>query len=145
MKGLGIALLVIAGLLALIGTFMSIDHSGVSNINLLNIRTNLFLVGGFLMIGGILLIAMVQREQPKSPTSEIRWEIGRRPCPHCKELILAEATVCTFCRRDVEPLKSLPIPSTNEMPSSNSDRKPGSALATRIGEEMATRRGNTGF
>jgi hypothetical protein len=25
----------------------------------------------------------------------------RRPCPYCAEMILAEATVCRFCGRDV--------------------------------------------
>jgi hypothetical protein len=31
-------------------------------------------------------------------------EQGRRACPHCAEMIMAEAKVCRFCGRDVEPI-----------------------------------------
>jgi hypothetical protein len=29
---------------------------------------------------------------------------AHRPCPHCKEQIFREATVCPRCQRDVEPM-----------------------------------------
>jgi hypothetical protein len=54
---------------------------------------------------------------------------------------LADATVCTFCRRDVKPPKSR-IPSTSEIAPSDPDRKLGAALAERIEREMAARRDN---
>lgn len=43
-----------------------------------------------------------------------KGELGRRalfgstdrPCPHCTEVIPRVATVCRYCHRDVEPMKS---------------------------------------
>lgn len=34
----------------------------------------------------------------------------RRPCPYCAELILAEATVCRFCGRDIPPQEASQSP-----------------------------------
>jgi hypothetical protein len=34
-----------------------------------------------------------------------------RKCPHCAEIIKAEAKVCRFCGRDVEPIVSVAAPS----------------------------------
>lgn len=33
---------------------------------------------------------------------------GTRPCPHCDSEIKAGATICKYCREDVEPLAAPP-------------------------------------
>ena len=46
---------------------------------------------------GVAIIAM------SSPSAEAE---GRRPCPHCAELVLPAAKVCPHCQRDLHDLGS---------------------------------------
>lgn len=56
------------------------------------------IVGFFLGPLGILIVLFLQ-------PSQARQMKGKRECPHCKEAMKREASVCPHCHRDSEPWK----------------------------------------
>lgn len=43
---------------------------------------------------------LVTRRTAEKDRLDAAWA-GRVPCPHCREMIIADASVCRFCGRDV--------------------------------------------
>jgi len=61
-----------------------------------------FFLGFFLGPVGLVIIALL----PPGPAQRDRVarREGMRQCPHCREFIRSEASVCRFCRRDTIPV-----------------------------------------
>ena len=67
-----------------------------------------FLYG--LLIWPVALIhVLVAQPNTKAVEAERIRSGESRKCPHCAELIKAEAKVCRFCGRDVPPIEPKPV------------------------------------
>jgi hypothetical protein len=89
MRGIGILLLIVGLLALLVGG----GALGVA----------LFIVGG-------IFTAMGRREISQVPAGvEVAPATETRRCPFCAETVKAEAVVCRFCNRDIDPLPTIQI------------------------------------
>lgn len=60
-------------------------------------RTHLMLAGGTILVGTILMgFGSIRREEAIDKTVD-----DLRGCPHCAELVQAEAVYCRHCKRDI--------------------------------------------
>jgi zinc ribbon protein len=62
--------------------------------------------GAWWFYGSLLFIVALPHALIMSPNTDVlesrkATEEGRRPCPHCAELIKIQARVCRYCGRDV--------------------------------------------
>ena len=74
----------------------------------------------------ILLIMSPKQQQRRATTGE-----PLRKCPHCAEKILAEAKVCRYCHRDVEPLITNSAPGIGVEPARAPERRCGCGVRLR--------------
>lgn len=124
MKALGVVLLMAAALLLLGGATLDIGNGGYANLSLMNARSNLFIVGGFSLLGGIICFALggqkresdnlklhqlreKTREQATRETQSLRPNVvtaasveDTKVCPRCAETIKKAALVCRFCQHE---------------------------------------------
>ncbi len=124
MKKLGIAVLII-GIIGLVGALMmdtSVDTYGgrVHNIGLMGQQQNFLLVSMATAIAGVLVLVFSSRKQQpvRDSRTDLPVQSATRSCPYCAEQIMAQAKICRFCGRDVEPLAepegvSLPAPTVS--------------------------------
>lgn len=59
-------------------------------------------VYGVLLFVFALIHSLLLRPDVKAQEARTMEDEGRRPCPHCAELIKREAVACRYCGRDVE-------------------------------------------
>ena len=76
-----------------------------------------FLLGFVLSFLGLAYVAFASPRRPQ----------GRRVCPHCRELMRAEGTICPHCHR--ESAAALPTPEPGEMSSTDLILLGGTTLA----------------
>ena len=56
-----------------------------------------FLIGAVLGLIGLILVAVM------TPQQDVRPAYRTRECPHCKENMRRDASVCPHCQRDSDP------------------------------------------
>jgi hypothetical protein len=63
-----------------------------------------FLLGFFLSVVGIIIEAVLPRAEVRNVSGGLhldRQNRKLRKCPHCAEMVLAEANICRYCNRDL--------------------------------------------
>jgi hypothetical protein len=104
--GLGLVWLALAlAMDTTVPTFSSVYNmpSGrVHNIGLMEQRrTQLMLSGGMILVGTILMgFSSLRRDESTDEEDD-----DLRSCPHCAELVQAEAVYCRHCKRDIPALE----------------------------------------
>lgn len=104
MRGIGIAILVLGGLIIVGAMAMDVSvPSGmgrVNNLGLMADRQNYLIVGGVVLIAGLLILLLGQRQ----PAHGQQSDLDARPCPLCAETIRSAAIKCKHCGADVQPV-----------------------------------------
>lgn len=106
MRGWGLTILVVGIIWVLSAMNMDVSIGTglgrVNNFGLMAQRQNLIMIGGFISLGGLLMVILARRR----PVLESDTAVDTRPCPMCAEPIRREAIKCKHCGADVEPKPS---------------------------------------
>lgn len=110
MRGFGI-IVAIGGVIGLMfalamDTSVSTGYGSVNNIGLMADRQNYMVISGIAIIAGILLALFGPETTPveaSHASGETPVVVPDRACPHCAEIIKAEARKCRYCGSEVEP------------------------------------------
>lgn len=126
MRIIGIAVLVIGILLGIGALGMDVTvptefGERVVNFSLMDMRRNLLLVAGVLVVVGVVLVVAGRSRRTAAVGSDENTAVRHRAkkCPYCAEDIQSRAVVCRYCGRELpandsaaeaEPLRRVPTP-----------------------------------
>lgn len=115
MKKIGFFVLVIGlvGLIATLGMDTTVASSHgydrIHNIGLMNEKQNFLLVSVAIAIAGVVVLVFGYRSEPSGQSSNkvpVNTNQATRTCPFCAEQIMAQAVLCRYCGRDINPLNT---------------------------------------
>jgi hypothetical protein len=82
-----------------------IPKQEIHNLELADKRRNHLLGAGVLFLSGTLLFGLESSQSRKGSPSNHSGSNQDRTCPFCAEAIKAEAKICRFCSKELEPVK----------------------------------------